>query len=60
MTNPASPFYGQAGVEPGQTGPVGNVCPANAPGPCTDNPDYRKTTAQTGPRQFRVALKVTF
>jgi outer membrane receptor protein involved in Fe transport len=60
VTDPASPFYGQAGVEPGTTGPLGNVCPATASAPCTDNVNYRKTTAQTSPRQFRFALKVTF
>jgi len=60
VTNPASPFYGQAGVEPGTTGPAGNFCPDAATGPCTDNPNYRKTTAQISPRQFRFALKVTF
>ncbi|HKD18591.1 MAG TPA: TonB-dependent receptor, partial [Thermoanaerobaculia bacterium] len=60
VTDPASPFYGQAGVEPGTTGPLGNVCPANAIAPCTDNPNYRKTTIQGSPRQFRFALKVTF
>ena len=60
VDDPASPYYGQPGVKPGDVGPAGNACPANAPGPCTDNPDYRKTTAQSGPRQFRFALKVTF
>jgi hypothetical protein len=60
VTDPASPFYGQAGVEPGQTGPQGNPCPADATKPCTDNPDYRKGTARISPRQFRAALKITF
>jgi outer membrane receptor protein involved in Fe transport len=60
VINPASPFYGQAGVEPGTTGPLGNECPATATAPCTDNVNYRKNTAQTGPRQIRFALKVTF
>ncbi len=60
VTDPTSPFYGQAGVQPGTTGPNGNLCPASAAAPCTDNPDYRKTTAQISPRQFRFALKVTF
>ena len=60
VTDPTSPFFGQAGVQPGQTGPAGNLCPADAIAPCTDNPNYRKTTAQTGPRQLRFALKVTF
>jgi outer membrane receptor protein involved in Fe transport len=60
VTDPTSPFYGQAGVQPGTTGPNGNECPASATRPCTDNPNYRKTTAQVAPRQFRFALKVTF
>jgi hypothetical protein len=60
VTNPASPYYGQNGVEPGTTGPAGNFCPEVATGPCTDNPNYRKTTAQISPRQFRFSLKVTF
>jgi hypothetical protein len=60
VTDPTSPFYGQAGVQPGTQGPNGNDCPADAPKPCTDNPNYKKTTAQIAPRQFRFALKVTF
>jgi hypothetical protein len=60
VTDPSSPFYGQAGVQPGTTGPAGNFCPDAATAPCTDNQDYRKTTAQISPRQFRFALKVTF
>ena len=60
VTDPSSPFYGQAGVQPGTTGPAGNFCPDAATAPCTDNPNYRKTTAQIGQRQFRFALKVTF
>jgi hypothetical protein len=60
VIDPTSPFYGQTGVEPGTQGPAGNLCPANATKPCTDNPNYRKTTAQISPRQFRFALKVTF
>jgi Carboxypeptidase regulatory-like domain/TonB dependent receptor/TonB-dependent Receptor Plug Domain len=60
VTDPTSPFYGQAGVQPGTTGPAGGDCPITATAPCTDNPNYRKTTAQTGVRQFRFALKVTF
>jgi outer membrane receptor protein involved in Fe transport len=56
VTNLASPFYGQAGVEPG-TG----SCPAfSSSAPCTDNPDYRKATQRIGPRLFRAALKITF
>jgi hypothetical protein len=60
VTDPTSPFFGQAGVQPGTIGPAGNLCPDSSPHPCTDNPDYRKTTAQVSPRQFRFALKVTF
>ncbi len=60
VTDPTSPFDGQAGVQPGTTGPNNNHCPASAPHPCTDNPNYKKTTAQVSPRQFRFALKVTF
>ena len=61
MTDPTSPFYGQAGVEPGTIGPARQPLPGDSPpSPCTDNPNYRKTTAQTAPRQFRFALKVTF
>jgi outer membrane receptor protein involved in Fe transport len=60
VTDPTSPFYGQAGVEPGTVGPAGNLCPESSPHPCTDNPDYRKTATQGPPRQFRFALKVTF
>jgi hypothetical protein len=60
VTDSTSPFYGQAGVQPGTTGQNGSECPASATHPCTDNPNYRKTTAQVAPRQFRFALKVTF
>jgi outer membrane receptor protein involved in Fe transport len=56
VTNPDSPFYGQAGVEPG----TADNCPASSPAPCTDNPDYRKATQRLGPRFLRVALKITF
>jgi hypothetical protein len=55
VTTPSSPFYGQAGIEPGQPG-----CPATASGPCSDNPDYKKATARIGSRLFRAALKLTF
>jgi hypothetical protein len=60
VTNTASPYYGQAGVEPG-TG----ACPASASAPCPDNPDYLKAlspsfSGRTNPRLLRVALKVTF
>jgi outer membrane receptor protein involved in Fe transport len=56
VTNEDSPFYGQAGVEPG----TADNCPASSPAPCTNNPDYRKVTQRLGPRFLRVALKITF
>ncbi|HYK43340.1 MAG TPA: TonB-dependent receptor, partial [Thermoanaerobaculia bacterium] len=56
VTNPASPFYGQAGVEPGTAA----NCPVSASAPCTDNPDYGKAVQRVNPRLLRVALKVTF
>jgi hypothetical protein len=56
VTNPDSPFYGQAGVEPGTS----DDCPASTPAPCTDTPDYRKVTQRLTPRLLRVALKITF
>jgi outer membrane receptor protein involved in Fe transport len=56
VTNPASPFYGQAGIEPGTTA----SCPASAQAPCTDNPDYRKVTGRGNPRLLQAALKITF
>jgi len=55
VVDPTSPFYGQAGVQPGQ-----GACPASAAAPCSDNPDYRKVTQRIGPRLFRLGLKVTF
>ncbi len=55
VTDTASPYYGQPGVEPG-TG----ACPASATSPCTDNEDYLKATQWTSPRLFRAALKITF
>jgi outer membrane receptor protein involved in Fe transport len=58
VTNPASPFFGQAGVEPGTAGPDGSICTGATP--CSDNPNYRKNIIRTNPRLFRVALKVTF
>ncbi len=55
VTNPTSPLYGRPGMLPDGT------CPVNsATGTCSDNVNYRKTLTQTGPRQFRFALKVTF
>jgi outer membrane receptor protein involved in Fe transport len=55
VVDPSSPYFGQAGQQPG----TGN-CPATASGPCTDNPDYGKAAARNNPRLLRVALKVTF
>jgi outer membrane receptor protein involved in Fe transport len=60
VTTKTSPFYGQAGVEPGKTAPDGTLCPANSTAPCTDNQDYRKATTRVGARFLRVALKLTF
>ncbi len=57
VTNPNSPFYGQAGVEPGTTA-FGQTCTSSTP--CTDNADFRKATARTDPRLVRVALKLSF
>ena len=55
VTDPTSPLYGQPGLIPDGT------CPVNsATGTCSDNVNYRKTLTQTGPRQLRFALKVTF
>ena len=54
VTNTASPFFGQAGIEPGTPG-----C-ENASAPCTDNPDYNKAVLRNAPRLLRVALKITF
>ncbi|MCA1580568.1 MAG: TonB-dependent receptor [Acidobacteria bacterium] len=67
VTNRNSPFYGQAGVEPGTTAPDGTRCTSSTP--CTDNPDYRKASnvnlspgasARVDPRLFRAALKISF
>ena len=60
VTTKGSPFFGQAGVEPGKTGPDGTLCPATSTAPCTDNPDYRKVTSRTAPRTLRAALKISF
>ncbi len=54
VTNPASPYYGQAGVEPG----TGN-CAAGGK-PCADNADYMKITTRSNPRILRFAVKVAF
>jgi len=58
VTNTKSPFYGQAGVEPGTKGADGTVCTSTTP--CTDNIDYRKAIGRTPPRSIRVAIKATF
>jgi outer membrane receptor protein involved in Fe transport len=61
VTTKGSPFYGQAGVEPGKTDPVSGVsCPAGSSAPCSDNVDYRKATSRVSPRLFRAALKISF
>jgi hypothetical protein len=60
VTTPGTPFYGQAGVEPGKAGPDGTICPPTSSGPCSDNPDYRKATERVGSRLLRAALKITF
>jgi len=54
VTNTASPYYGQPGVEPG----TGN-CPAGG-APCSDNPDYMKVSGRSNPRQIRAAIKIAF
>ncbi len=65
VTNPASPFYGEAGIEPGTPRPDGTICTDTKP--CSDNPDYRKavgltatTLGRTDPRLIRFALKISF
>jgi hypothetical protein len=63
VTNPASPYYGRAGVEPGTARPDGTICESATP--CTDNPDYLKArprnfSGRTNPRLLRAALKITF
>ncbi len=55
VTDTTSPFYGQAGVQPGTAN-----CPASAAAPCSDNPDFLKSTVQNNPRLLRAAIKVTF
>ncbi len=55
VTDPTSPFFGDAGVQPGTAN-----CPATASAPCSDNPDYLKASARNNPRLLRVALKITF
>ena len=61
VTNKNSPFFGQAGIEPGTTDPVSGVnCPASSQAPCSDNVDYRKATSRVGARQLRAALKISF
>ena len=58
VTNPTSPYYGHAGVEPGTAGPDGTLCASSVP--CTDNINYRKADGRVGPRVLRVAVKVAF
>ncbi len=56
VTDPKSPFYGQAGLQPGTAG----SCPVTATAPCSDNSDYMKATARTSPRVLRAGVKVAF
>ena len=58
VTDSSSPFYGQAGIKPGDPLPGGGTCTSNVP--CSDNPYYRKITARTQPRFFRFALRIAF
>jgi outer membrane receptor protein involved in Fe transport len=58
VTDPSSPFYGQAGVKPGDKGPDGTICTASTP--CSDNIDYRKVVTRGAGRSIRVALKASF
>jgi Outer membrane receptor for ferrienterochelin and colicins len=65
VTNPKSPFYGQAGIEPGTPRPDGTICTDTKP--CSDNVDYKKavgltatTLGRTDPRLIRFALKISF
>jgi outer membrane receptor protein involved in Fe transport len=61
VSNPKSPFFGKAGIEPGTTDPVSGIsCPASSQAPCTDNVDYRKANFRTGARSLRAALKISF
>ena len=55
VTTVGSPFYGQAGIEPGSGG-----CPASATAPCSDNVDYRKAQTRVAARFLRAALKISF
>ncbi len=55
VTDTTSPFYGQAGLAPGE-----GTCSASAVAPCPDNTDYLKVNQRNNPRLLRVALKVTF
>lgn len=61
VSDPKSPFFGQAGIAPGTTDPTSGItCPASATTPCSDNADYRKATSRNDPRLIRFALRVTF
>jgi outer membrane receptor protein involved in Fe transport len=61
VTREGSPFFGQAGIEPGHTDPTtGIACPASATTPCSDNEDYGKAFTRTGFRTLRAALKISF
>ena len=56
VTDPKSPYYGQAGLQPG----TASNCPATATAPCSDNSDYMKALGRTSPRVLRVGVKVAF
>jgi hypothetical protein len=61
VTTKTSPFYGQAGIEPGKTDPSSGIsCPTSATAPCSDNADYQKATARVASRFIRAALKISF
>ncbi len=60
VTTAGSPYYGQGGVEAGQSSPQTPDIICSGPAPCADNPDYQKIASRTGPRLLRAALKITF
>ena len=61
VTREGSPFFGQAGIEPGFKDETSGVaCPASATAPCAENEDYGKATTRTGFRTLRAALKISF
>jgi len=58
VTDPTSPYYGQAGVQPGTPRSDGTICASAKP--CSDYPNYLKITARSGPRTFRAVIKISF